>query len=133
MHAPSVAVSLNPRGRAADIKTVARSHSHITGAGQRRRAALGAGGASFVAGLIAASVALVVPIMLWARFGDGNPLRATAVWVAAMLLCGVVVRRVLARRSGLVTRPAAASLARSAVRRVPARARPQRSLRSRLA
>jgi hypothetical protein len=42
-------------------------------------------------GTLAASAVLIAPIAVWTRFGDADPLRTSAVALAALVLCGVVV------------------------------------------
>jgi hypothetical protein len=47
---------------------------------------------ALLSGTLVASAVLVAPIILWTRFGDHDPLRTSAVVLAAMLGCAVAVR-----------------------------------------
>ncbi len=75
------------------------------------------GRAKLAAQTLAASATLVVPIVLWKRFGDGNLLRTLAVTLGALLLCWVVLRLLTRRRRPPRTpaRTPAAALDRSDV------------------
>ena len=75
---------------------MARSHSHTIGAGRRTPPPSGAGGPSLTLAMLGATVLLVAPIALWARFGDDNVVRTIAIVVASIMLSGglvAIVRR----------------------------------------
>ena len=58
----------------------------------RRRSVVVAERAAFAVSVMAALV-LVVPIVLWAQFGDGDPLRTLEVTLGAAILCWAVAHR----------------------------------------
>jgi hypothetical protein len=134
------AISLNHASAAADTDYVARSHSHITGAGSRTPPPPGAGGVLLALAMLGASFLLVAPIVLWARFGDGSVPRTIAVAIAAALLCHAALGHVRRPRHPVVVcaPPAPAPAARAAacresVRRTPLTSRPAPRMRGGIA
>jgi hypothetical protein len=68
----------------------------------RLRLTLDGHGPALAAGVVVASAVLVGPIVLWARLGHGDPLRAVAVGIAATTV-GYGVFRMLSIRPSPVT------------------------------
>jgi len=56
--------------------------------------------------IVLASVVLLAPIVLWAQFGDGDPLHALGVAVGAAILCWSIARRAELRDEAAAETPA---------------------------